>query len=365
MNYLEVKKCSKNPGIYLIQNNINGKPYVGQAIKLRKRLLQHINHKEEDYPLYRAFHKYGIENFTFSILEELEVGDRNYNDIKKDLDRLEIFYIDKFDSYRNGYNQTLGGDGGVLGYKMTEEQRKKISNNANPKKVACKAYNISTKEIITFNSETEASETLKTDRTLISKRLTDKSKGPIKGFLFFKYDVEDNEIISPISNIGNSETIYSEEEFREILDNNILKSKKDIPLFFNISEKTFYNYLNRWKIKSPFNTKDKIAFIVIEDIVQKVSKKSSIKEISNIFGITENSARKLISRSIETKSLYKKRYLFYKYIQYEYGQKHHDEDENLHHFKNIKTGDVYTSIYSDLYSLYYIMDDISNIIKID
>lgn len=83
MNYLEAKKCSKNPGIYLIQNNINGKPYVGQAIKLRKRLLQHINHKEEDYPLYRAFHKYGIENFTFSILEELEVGDKNYNDIKK------------------------------------------------------------------------------------------------------------------------------------------------------------------------------------------------------------------------------------------------------------------------------------------
>ena len=33
-------------------------------------------------------------------------------------------YINKYSSYTNGYNQTLGGDGGILGYKFTEEQLK-------------------------------------------------------------------------------------------------------------------------------------------------------------------------------------------------------------------------------------------------
>ena len=125
MNYTEVKNCTKNSGIYCITNNINNKVYIGQAIKLRKRLLVHINYKEDSNPLYKAFSKYGIENFEFTILEEFE--GKNYNEIKKKLDELEIYYINKYDSYNKGYNQTLGGDGGVLGYKMTDEQKEKIS----------------------------------------------------------------------------------------------------------------------------------------------------------------------------------------------------------------------------------------------
>ena len=50
--------------------------------------------------LYRALNKYGIDNFSFSILEETcQPNER------------EQFYIRLFDSYHNGYNETLGGDG--------------------------------------------------------------------------------------------------------------------------------------------------------------------------------------------------------------------------------------------------------------
>lgn len=53
-----------------------------------------------NYLLSRAFRKYGIENFSFEILEECS---------KEDLDDKEVYYISKYDSYFNGYNQTTGG----------------------------------------------------------------------------------------------------------------------------------------------------------------------------------------------------------------------------------------------------------------
>lgn len=46
--------------------------------------------------------KYGIENFFIELLEEYE------EDL---LEEMEIKFIQKYDSYKNGYNATLGGDG--------------------------------------------------------------------------------------------------------------------------------------------------------------------------------------------------------------------------------------------------------------
>jgi hypothetical protein len=50
--------------------------------------------------LYQAFNKYGIENFNFEEIEEIE------NSL---LDEREKYWINYFDSYKNGYNSTLGG----------------------------------------------------------------------------------------------------------------------------------------------------------------------------------------------------------------------------------------------------------------
>lgn len=51
----------------------------------------------------KAFKKYGLENFSFEILQE-------ENDPEK-RKQLEVYYINKFDSYKNGYNDTPGGNG--------------------------------------------------------------------------------------------------------------------------------------------------------------------------------------------------------------------------------------------------------------
>ena len=95
-------------GIYKITNQINGKAYVGLSKNCLKRWSDHYsksyNSKKKDdldKPLYKAMRKYGRENFSFEIIEEC------------DLDKLrerEVYWISYFDTYKNGYNATAGGD---------------------------------------------------------------------------------------------------------------------------------------------------------------------------------------------------------------------------------------------------------------
>lgn len=91
-------------GIYKITNLINNKSYIGQSVDIQRRWSRHRNYNlfQTDYPLYRAFEKYGIKNFNFEVLEECSI---------QELDSKEIMYIQHYDSYNNGYNQTTGGQG--------------------------------------------------------------------------------------------------------------------------------------------------------------------------------------------------------------------------------------------------------------
>ena len=95
-------------GIYKITNNINNKCYIGRAININRRWTVHkrraiIPNKEYDKYLYRAFRKYGIENFSFEVLEECS---------KEELDEKEKQYILQYHSYIDtyGYNETCGYD---------------------------------------------------------------------------------------------------------------------------------------------------------------------------------------------------------------------------------------------------------------
>jgi hypothetical protein len=58
--------------------------------------------RAEKRPLYTAINKYGIENFSVETLEECSA------EIASERER---YWIAVFDSYHNGYNATLGGDG--------------------------------------------------------------------------------------------------------------------------------------------------------------------------------------------------------------------------------------------------------------
>lgn len=91
--------------IYKITNMLNNKVYIGQTVKtVQKRFTQHKNNSNKDYfsqiVLYKAFNKYGIENF---VCEEIENCENSL------LDEREKYWIEYYDSYFNGYNSTLGG----------------------------------------------------------------------------------------------------------------------------------------------------------------------------------------------------------------------------------------------------------------
>jgi group I intron endonuclease len=111
--------------IYKIVNNTNGKIYVGQTVNLYDRYKRHkrslAEADEHNRPLVSAFKKYGFENFSFMILENIDC------DTKKITER-EQYWMDKFQSCRksNGYNACPAA-GSPFGYKHSDETKAKVS----------------------------------------------------------------------------------------------------------------------------------------------------------------------------------------------------------------------------------------------
>jgi group I intron endonuclease len=109
--------------IYKITNKTNDKVYIGcTTMTLEERYKGHLYrcfNKNYDCKLYNSMRKHGKENFKIDLLEECNI---------ESIYEIEKKYIDQYDSYKNGLNSTLGGEG-CLGYIHSEEKRKKISKN--------------------------------------------------------------------------------------------------------------------------------------------------------------------------------------------------------------------------------------------
>ena len=93
--------------IYKITNSINNKVYIGQSVRpIEQRFHRHIQDAESgrlDTHLARAIRKYGKENFIIEEVEKIEDP--------KELTEREKYWINYYNSYDEGYNASLGGDG--------------------------------------------------------------------------------------------------------------------------------------------------------------------------------------------------------------------------------------------------------------
>lgn len=108
-------------GIYKIVNLINNKVYIGQSKNISRRWGDHRRrYKTEDCSIYRAIRKYGIENFSFEVIEECDI---------EQLNEREIYWIQYYDSHNplKGYNLTDGGNSSVP-LKLTKNQVSEIIN---------------------------------------------------------------------------------------------------------------------------------------------------------------------------------------------------------------------------------------------
>ena len=106
--------------IYLITNNVNNKKYVGQTIgSIQERWNQHLRATRDkgSRHLYDAIKKYGYQSFSIQKIEEV---------LNEQLNERECFWISYYDSFKNGYNMTSGGEGGYY-YARTKEKRRKYA----------------------------------------------------------------------------------------------------------------------------------------------------------------------------------------------------------------------------------------------
>lgn len=88
-------------------------------------LRKYKNGREQHHKMARAIRKYGWDKFNHEIL--LTIRCETKEELSFWLNTWETYYIEKYNSYYNGYNSTFGG-GGIKGYKYTDEQRKNISD---------------------------------------------------------------------------------------------------------------------------------------------------------------------------------------------------------------------------------------------
>jgi len=111
---------SKLMMVYLLENAINGKAYVGQhrGFDLNKRWTAALTHCEWNPHLHASIRKYGAEAFQRKILA--------YASCQQELDLLERFFISALQTTNRqfGYNMQLGGRVWHGGH--TQEVRNKI-----------------------------------------------------------------------------------------------------------------------------------------------------------------------------------------------------------------------------------------------
>lgn len=75
---------------------------------MKKRFSQHCKDSKKvrncKRPLYDAMNKYGVDKFHISLVEECSIDNINER---------EQYWIKQYNSYKNGYNATAGGDGKI------------------------------------------------------------------------------------------------------------------------------------------------------------------------------------------------------------------------------------------------------------
>ena len=160
-------------GIYKITNNITQESYVGQSVNIEKRFSEHKKAKD-NYAIHRAIQKYGEDNFTYEIIEECK---------RENLSEREKYWINYYNTYYNGYNETKGGEG------ATEANKIKINQ-----------YSLAGKYIKTFDSITEA--IIELGKNYVGSQISTVCKGNRKTAYNFQWryekDFPDKKDIEPV-----------------------------------------------------------------------------------------------------------------------------------------------------------------------
>jgi len=152
-------------GVYKITNLLTNKSYIGVSIHIEQRWKEHLNGRGSKQ-LYKDFFNYGVNNFSFEILEECK---------EEELYDKEPYWIKYYNSYLDGYNQNPGGDGNNL-----------QAISVTKKKIYC--YDLDGNFIKEYDSLSDAERDTKIDNSNISRAA--KTNGRTKEFIW-SYEYQD------------------------------------------------------------------------------------------------------------------------------------------------------------------------------
>jgi group I intron endonuclease len=213
-------------GIYKIKNLINEKVYIGSAISLKNRWKTHISclnkNKHHSSKLQNSWNKHSSIGFIFEIIEECE---------KEKLIEREQFFIDLYNSYKEGYNCTPKA-GSNLGRKCSDETIKRMSAIliGNKRSLGCRHSDKTLKKLSDLNKGCK--------NKMFNKKHSDQTKikisNALKGkrnSLGVKRSIETKTKISDslIKKIGREARKYNPTPILQYdLKNNFIKEWKDI-----------------------------------------------------------------------------------------------------------------------------------------
>lgn len=108
--------------IYKATNIITRKVYIGFDSNWPHRILAHkSNSKKYKSKLYQSINKHGWSNFQWEVIYQSKDREHTINVMEK-------FFIEDYDSFKCGYNSTLGGEG-TFGKKQSEYNKKLLSES--------------------------------------------------------------------------------------------------------------------------------------------------------------------------------------------------------------------------------------------
>lgn len=185
-------------GVIYKYTSPSNKSYIGQTIHEQTRFARH-RRMEGDNKFHNAIKKYGFDNFEYEVL--FTIYDERTR-VKQKLDLMERYYINRYDSFNNGYNMTLGGDGGSgtkhteefkkclskrmkennPSWNMTDEWRKHIGNSQMGKKMSDKMKQLTSERMKNYNPMKNPDVAKKVSKSKIGRHLSEEHKRKISEY---------------------------------------------------------------------------------------------------------------------------------------------------------------------------------------
>lgn len=254
--------------IYKIECLTTQKVYIGQTVQHPpiKRWIDHYketNNSKNELYLYRAIRRYGIENFTFQIIEQ--------NIALESLNEVEIKYIKQYNSNNSkyGYNLTKGGEF-THASKITEQTVKSI------------IYAIENEHEKTF---VEIGKIFGVSRDMVS----DINTGATWYFDDKSYPIRDNSCLKNKLKEQDVYDIYTKLRNKFSLSDIAKEYGVSVTNISNINNGIIYKFLddNSYPIYKPINSKPRLDLNKIKKVVELLTiyPEYSYSKIGSIVGI--------------------------------------------------------------------------------